>query len=160
MSAGQSSKYADNLVSAGPREGDGQVRFSRLTLLNGQGQVINSAATGDLLRIQLETAGYRDGTPKPSRLGINFSTLLGTCLFVCATEVAYDGPFLVQDNDCIYCDILRLPLSAGRYRLSLFLEQGGIIKDWIQDGIELLVEDKDFFGCGRNVPRGWGWVCS
>ena len=143
------------LTTIGPREGDGETRFSRIMILNEQGEVVNSVGTGDFVRIQLTMKGGRVGPARSSRIGINFSTNLGACLFVCGTEMAYRGPFCLGVDDTIYCDIPRLPLSGGRYQLGLFLEQGGRIKDWIPDGIELVVEDKDFYGSGRNVPRGY-----
>jgi hypothetical protein len=48
-----------------------------------------------------------------------------------------------------------LPLSAGRYKIELFLECNGIIEDWLVDHVPIDVADSSFFGTARNLPSGW-----
>src|SRR5262249_36132602 len=93
------------LTAIRTREGDGETRFARLTILNEHGEVVNSVGTGDFLRMQLTMMGGRPGPARPSRIGINFFTSLGTCLFICGTEMAHQGPFCLGINDTIFCEI-------------------------------------------------------
>jgi len=135
------------------RKGDGTTRFSEIILLDAKDRRITSATTGELLRIKLVTTGILPGAA--CRVSIGFSNLYGVALFICSTELTAQGTYFPADYKEIICEIPRLPLSAGRYLLSLFIEQNGMVNDWIEDGVELTVDDRDFFGSGKNVPRGW-----
>jgi lipopolysaccharide transport system ATP-binding protein len=135
------------------RKGDGTTRFSEIILLDAKDQCITSAATGELIRIKLVTTGILSGAA--CRVSIGFSNVYGVALFVCSTELTSRGTDFPAECKEIICEIPRLPLSAGRYLLTLFIEQNGVISDWIEDGVELTVDDRDFFGSGKNAPVGW-----
>jgi lipopolysaccharide transport system ATP-binding protein len=149
------------------RQGDGRTRFTHLLLMDSENRPITSAASGGTIKIKLVTTGFVPGTT--CRISIGFSTLYGACLFICSTELTHPGPYIPLNSTEAICQIQRLPLGMGRYRLTLFLEQNGTISDWIENGIDLLVDDRDFFGFGKNVPAGWegqtvlvdhSWDCS
>jgi hypothetical protein len=76
-------------------------------------------------------------------------------LFLCASEVTSSEPIQIGSGDSVECRIARLPLSAGRYNLSLFLERNGIIEDWLQESLALDVSEGSYFGTVRNIPFGW-----
>jgi len=76
-------------------------------------------------------------------------------MFICASETSYKRAFQIGAGDTAVCRILRLPLSEGRYYIELFLEQNGIIEDWLVDRISIDVSDQSFFGTARNQPQGW-----
>jgi lipopolysaccharide transport system ATP-binding protein len=133
------------------RPGDGRTRFTDVIFMDSNEQPISSAASGEAIKIKLITTGL---VSLVSRISIGFSTLQGANLFVCSTELIPGVCFPIGTKN-ITCEIPRLPLGAGSYLLTLFIEQNGSVSDWIQEGIELVVEDRDFFGSGRNVPRGW-----
>lgn len=54
---------------------------------------------------------------------------------------------------CVTID--RMPLTPGRYLLTLSLEVDGVVSDWIDCGIFLTVAYGDFFGSGKLLPPGW-----
>jgi hypothetical protein len=76
-------------------------------------------------------------------------------LFVCDSEVSLGEPLRIGAGDRIKCEIHRLPLSEGRYKIGLFLEIDGVIEDWLQEYVTIDVADGIFFGTSRNVARGW-----
>src|SRR5262249_166497 len=94
-------------------------------------------------------------TPRPARIGVSIATALGAPLFLCAAECTSSKPVWIGGRDIIRLTIPRLPLTAGVYLLSLFLERDGVIDDWLIDATSLQVEDGDFFGFGRNTSHGW-----
>ena len=126
----------------------GQIRF-----LNRDGQPIMQARTGEELYIALDFEGSRPER-RSTRLSIDFYNL-SNIMFVCASEASYQKLFQIGAGDTAVCRILRLPLSEGRYYIELFLEQNGIIEDWLVDRISIDVSDQSFFGTARNQPQGW-----
>ena len=84
-----------------------------------------------------------------------FATNRGITLFICDTESARKESMKIAANDVLGLTIPVLPLSAGTYRLRLYLERGGVIEDWIKDDLEIEVADGDFFGSGQNTPPSW-----
>jgi hypothetical protein len=136
------------------RQGDGKVRFSRIEFLDRNGSKVTNPRVGDELVIKLHLEGaLRD--PKPCRVGITFHDAAGGALFLCASDTSNREPVYVGAEDTVMCRVPRLPLSAGRYSVTLFLERGGIIEDWIQDNILFDVVDGSYFGTSRNLPPGW-----
>jgi lipopolysaccharide transport system ATP-binding protein len=150
----QTIKGEVDLSTFTPREGTGRVRFARISLGDGHGRIIDRPRAGQTLEIYLRFLGS-DPNRKAARLSVVFATGLGVTLFICDTESAHNDGLRIGCNDTLRLLIPDLPLSAGNYRLRLFLERGGIIEDWIKDDLEIEVGDGDFFGSGRNAPIGW-----
>jgi lipopolysaccharide transport system ATP-binding protein len=143
----------DSLQDIKDRKGDGRTRFTNVILLDEQDRPIKGAATGEPIKIKLVTTGLVSSAA--CRVSIGFSSADGARLFICSTELTHPAPYIPVDAKDIVCKIPRFPLGAGKYLLSLFVEQNGEVSDWIQDGIEFIVDERDFFGSGRNVPPGW-----
>jgi lipopolysaccharide transport system ATP-binding protein len=141
-------------LSTFDREGAGRVRFARISLADGHGRITDRPKVGQTLEIYLGFSGS-DPTHKIARASVAFATNRGATLFVCDSESAHSDGLAIGCNDALRLIIPDLPLSAGNYRLRLFLERGGIIEDWIKDDLELEVGDGDFFGSGRNTLEGW-----
>ena len=141
-------------LSALPRQGAGNVRFQKVSLLDHNRAPIVAARTGEELIISLEFSGSRNET-RPARLGVTFYDALGAPLFICANEAAHREIISVGAGGSVVCRVPRLPLGAGYYKIGLFLEISGVIEDWLEDYFALEVTDGSFFGCARNVPLGW-----
>jgi lipopolysaccharide transport system ATP-binding protein len=133
------------------RQGSGRVRFGSASLLGDDGEIVDHAKVAGRLCLSLELTGD-DPRPLPARVGIRFSSMQGTPLFVCSSELFTE--LRAGAGSVVRCVIPRLPLSTGTYKLTFFLERGGVIEDWIEDGIDLFVEDGSFFGVAKNTPQG------
>jgi lipopolysaccharide transport system ATP-binding protein len=133
------------------REGVGPLRFARMRLANENDDMIYRPRVGQTLTIYLRFSGS-DATRKAARVSVAFSTNRGITLFFCDTGSARKDTIRIAADDVLRFTIPELPLSAGIYRLRLYLERGGIVEDWITDGVEIEVADGDFFGSGRNTP--------
>ena len=153
LARGQTVKGTFNLSNITEREGTGCIRFERITLADKQGQIIDRPKTGQTLAILVTFS--KDSTPKPARVSVAFATVSGTTLFACDTQTAGAQLIQIGSHDTLRLLIPELPLAAGTYQLRLFLERRGMIKDWIKYDLELEVDDADFFGSGRNTPKGW-----
>jgi lipopolysaccharide transport system ATP-binding protein len=136
------------------REGAGPLRFERMRIADERGNIIDRPRAGQNIEIHLWFSGTGP-TRKAARVSVVFSTSRDITLFICDTGSAHQGSIRIGGNDVLKLRIPELPLSAGTYRLRLFLERGGIIEDWIKDDLEIEVADGDFFGSGQNIPLGW-----
>jgi lipopolysaccharide transport system ATP-binding protein len=136
------------------RKGEGSVRFRRISLLDRQGLPVISPVTGEELTVVLDFNGSRTER-RPARIGITFYDTYNNPLFTCGNEMSSNEAFLIGAHDRTACRIRRFPLSAGRYKIGLFLERNGIVEDWLDDLISIDVTDGSFFGTARNLPLGW-----
>ena len=136
------------------RKGAGNVRFKSISFFDKDGRVASSARTGEEVKIRLDFQGNRT-EPRSTRIGITFSDNRDVPLFLCASEVTSSDPIQIGSGDSVECRIPRLPLSAGRYKINLFLERNGIIEDWLQESLALDVSEGSYFGTARNIPIGW-----
>jgi lipopolysaccharide transport system ATP-binding protein len=135
------------------REGVGPLRFARISLVDRHGKVIDRPRAGQTLEIRLSFSGS-DSSRKAARVSVAFATNRGITLFICNNESAHQAIMRIGADDALRLQIPELPLSAGTYRLRLYLERGGVIEDWVKD-LELEVGDGDFFGSGQNTPPSW-----
>jgi hypothetical protein len=150
--AGESAVDGD--LRALRRRGEGNVRFRRVAFFDQDGLPVVSPSTGDELNIVLEFDGSRT-EPRAARLSLSFHDVLDTPLFICDSQASGSEAFQIGAGSKAACRIPRLPLSAGRYKISLFLERSGVIEDWLQTNVLVEVAEKSFFGSARNVPMGW-----
>jgi lipopolysaccharide transport system ATP-binding protein len=154
LSTGRTVKGEMDLSKLTHREGAGTLRFARICLVDADGDIIDRPRAGQAVQIQLGFSGSNP-TRKVARVSVCFATNRGTELFICDTETAQKGSIRIGRDDALRVRIQELPLSAGTYRLRLYLERGGIIEDWISDDLEVEVADGNFFGSGRNTPIGY-----
>ena len=151
LSNAQALRGRSDLSRIKNRQGSGRVRFGSVALLGNDGEVVDHAKVAERLCLSIELTGD-DPRPLPARVGIRFSSMQGTPLFVCSSELLTE--LRVGAGSRVRCVIPRLPLSSGTYKLTFFLERGGVVEDWIEDGLDLFVEDGSFFGAAKNTPSG------
>jgi lipopolysaccharide transport system ATP-binding protein len=150
-------QHSTNLREIPDRRGNGRTRFLDFTITDEKGCVLESVSTGQHIRLKLTTSGFQKANN--IRISVAFSTAFGATLFVCSTELTHDGPYVPVGMAEIICGIPRLPLAAGPYLLTFYMEQDREVIDWIEHKVLLTVNDSDFFGSGRNLPPGWEGKC-
>jgi lipopolysaccharide transport system ATP-binding protein len=136
------------------RKGAGDLRFRSIAFFDQYGRIMISPKTGEELNIRLDFCGNRP-EPRPARIGITFYDIVDSPLFLCASEISCREPPRVGSRDSVECRIPRFPLSAGRYKINLFLEWNGVIEDWLEENLVFDVLDSSYFGTARNLPLGW-----
>ncbi len=153
--ASHSDKFVANVdLGSLPRKGEGSVRFKSIAFLGEDGSSLNNPSSGNELVVAIDFVGKRVDR-QPAQLGLTFYDNMDTPLFICANEASCNEPIYIGPGDRIECRISRLPLSAGRYKLGLFLEQNGVIEDWLQELVQFNVVHGSFFASARNLPAGW-----
>ena len=71
------------------------------------------------------------------------------------TDLVDKRQLTLSGNGYIDCIVPRLPLSKGTYHITIFLETGKDIQDWVHGAAEMNVIDGDFYGTGKLYPNGW-----
>ena len=137
------------------RRGRGRMRFVELTLLDHLGQPTEALTTGQSGSIRLVLRGRPETGSRKWRIGITVLNKDRKDLFNCATDTAHSGSLDLADRAAVVCHIPNLPLGGGRYWLRLFLECDGVVEDWTEAVIPLVVADASFFGTTQNCPPGW-----
>jgi lipopolysaccharide transport system ATP-binding protein len=149
------SDRVEDLASYRNRQGRGRVRFSRVSFEDERGRAIQQAMSGEALALVLHYQSQSENDLPNCRASIAVEDPLGQPLFVCSTEMISREPLTFPSAGRLRCLIQQLPLSQGRYNLTLFLEVNREIEDWLPSAVSLSVTDGDFFKSGRQYPDGW-----
>ncbi len=146
---------SENLSDATERWGRGWVKFTRASLEDAQGRTLEHAMSAETLCIVLHYKSEETHALQNCRVSVAVEDLFGQIFFVCSTEMTSNDPRNLPPRGAVRCVIPRLPLSRGRYNLTLFIEVNREIEDWLPAAVPLQVVDGDFFGSGRQYPDGW-----
>lgn len=107
---------------------------------------------GGYLRIRIKLNVKRSCDGCGFSMGIYDS--LGSQMMTLPTYAIMDDFHLNKGVQFIYCDIPRLPLTVGNYKIGLWTGIHKIKADQIDSLIPLEVQDNDFFMKGRNTTPG------
>ena len=137
------------------REGRGHVRFTRVWFEDDQGCPVEHAMSGQLLALVALYQSQSEERLRNCRVSIAVEDIFGQPLFVCSTEMSVNETLDLASSGGVRCVIPRLPLSQGKYSVTLFLEVNREVEDWLNSAITLHVVDGNFFGSGKQYPEGW-----
>jgi lipopolysaccharide transport system ATP-binding protein len=153
--------YQDNLLKGASadlamrndRRGAGSVRFTKVQILDKTGREQGVFLSGKQLRVRMH---YRARAIKPledCRVSVTFNSR-GKIYFVASTELISDDRLTLAPEGYIDCIVDELPLSLGTYYLGPFIEVKGVVQDWLEAAATLHVEDGNFYGTGKDYPKG------
>jgi lipopolysaccharide transport system ATP-binding protein len=156
LNEGVASEDWSDLHKITQRRGQGNLRFSKLELLDAQETPVNAALSGEklVIRLHFSSLSEKHRVYRNCRIGIAISSISGASI-VLSTEMICEDEVDIRSGDLIDFCIERLPLSEGGYSITIFAESNGIIQDWITEGIQFSVEGGDFYGTGKPCPTGY-----
>jgi lipopolysaccharide transport system ATP-binding protein len=142
------------LVQRTDREGRGDVRAVAVELRNAAGAAVGHPITGQHLVLRLH---YRAESGKIARnCRVSITVHRGEKLyFLLSTDLVDKTQIDLEGEGSIDLIVPELPLTAGTYDLSTFIQSGPDIQDWVDRAAEMSVIDGDFYGTGRNYPPNW-----
>ncbi|HQR35308.1 MAG TPA: Wzt carbohydrate-binding domain-containing protein, partial [Blastocatellia bacterium] len=144
-----------DLTGYAHREGNGRVRFTKVSFEDLSGNSVAQGVSGRPLVIRLDYESNDTGLLPRSRASVAVYDTLGQALFNCSSELVITAPVSLPPKGTVKCVIPQLPLSQSNYLVTLFLEVNGVVEDWLHKVVELPVIDGDFYQTGRLYPRGW-----
>jgi lipopolysaccharide transport system ATP-binding protein len=154
LAEGLRDHVAADLALRSDRSGDGRLRFVGVGLKGDNAQPVSCLTVGKDARV---VVGYQAAaSPRRVSMSLGFYTNTGAFLLLCNNEMVGQEFDKLPPKGEIECLIPRLPLTAGKYVLSLYCEVNGVLADWVQEAAQVDVADGDFFGTGRTPPASHG----
>ena len=135
------------------RQGDGRVRLVRAEVVGPGGA---PPRTGSHCEIRL---GF-EAQARALDVVASFSVEgpLGEPVFQCSSRFTGDVLTTRESTGEIICSIPKLPLLAGRYALSTYVEANGVLADWIRSAAYFDIFEADVFGTGQLPQTTHGRV--
>lgn len=146
----------NKLVHIDNRKGDGNIRFSKIDLVDNKNNYIEYGQSGSMLKFRLSYTVVISGIYKNCRISLLIKNNAFESLLLLSTELTSDDELIIKNNGYIDFIVDKLPLSQGNYFVTLFIEANKIVEDWLTDVFTFQVEDGDFYGKGKNYPQYWG----
>jgi uncharacterized Zn-finger protein len=128
-----------------------KIMFYDIRFLNEKGEQATPVC-GSPLKVQMFYRAAED--LRNCRFSLDFSTEHNR-LIVCSTHMTVSISINIKQGEgSVICSFDKFPLQHGRYYITMFAEENGMVADWINALIPVDIEDGDFFGLGKNAPVG------
>ena len=157
--ASNSGQYSDMPLSEWPRPKDcsGDIHFISVSYLNKANEPITPHC-GRFVRIRLGVE-VKEKTDK-CRLSVDVFSQWDSMLMNLPSFITQDYISLEKGYHELDCEIERLPLTGGSYKLSLWAATENGRADFLESAIRMDVQDDDFYQTGRimNAPHLHGKI--
>jgi lipopolysaccharide transport system ATP-binding protein len=156
LSRGQhNTKHLNNMDL---RKGNGQFKVKKVGLLNDNQEHISIAKTGDSVLFEI----MFDQTIDISNGGFRIDFALDNEQDV---RIAWFSSDVVENNlpDLFETVILKIPkfqFGAGTYYLTFYATLFGEVVDYVHQAYSFKVENGDFFGTGKTIPKSQTFIYS
>jgi lipopolysaccharide transport system ATP-binding protein len=141
-----------DLGKVADRKGAGEIRFRSLRFQDVKGDEVGWLTTGEPARIVLGVRSAR----RHGRVQACFALLDEMNQRVLYLNSYFVGPDLpsLPINGALVCDIPRVHLAPGRYRLEIWVKSEEVMQDRISDIGPVQVRSGEFFPAGECPPPG------
>ncbi|HVG03137.1 MAG TPA: ABC transporter ATP-binding protein [Nitrospira sp.] len=137
------------------REGLGEIRATRIELLDRDRHPVAAAITGRDIIIRMHYRCAEGKEFRHCRVSVSVNGRKGQDLFVLSTDIVDPVPLTLQGEGYIDFILPDLPLTGGAYFFQSYVESNGHAQDWIKNVAPFSVLDADFYGTGNLCPPGW-----
>jgi lipopolysaccharide transport system ATP-binding protein len=141
-----------NLESIADRKGAGEVRFREIRMTAADGSPLGGLVCGKPASISLSLSNcQRADNP---RVSLCFLDLMDQRIMLLDSKLLGRGLPPVGPRGSLICDIPRVSLAPGRYKVELWLQVKEVLQDWIPDAGTVEVLDGDFYRSGMALAPG------
>ena len=132
-----------------PKHCSGVVQFINIEFLN-RNNIQTTPRSGGFLRIKLT---YKVNVPqiKNCEISMDISDSFGAPMTTLPSLMQIQNFNVNQGIHEAYCDIEKLPLTGGNYKLSLWFAEHAKCADFLENSINISVEDDDFYSNGKLI---------
>lgn len=131
-----------------PKGCNGMIRFESISFLNRDNLPI-TPHSGDFVRIQMKVKVLEDSNY--CKLSIDVFSPFDSLLMDLPSFVVNGDMMMKKGTYLVNCDINRLPLTGGNYKLSLWAANENGRADFLEMMVPMDVIDDDFFKTGRLI---------
>jgi lipopolysaccharide transport system ATP-binding protein len=140
-------------LSAAPRTGAGEIRFTSMRFEDEHGNEAPGLISGQSGRIVLSYSARR-AFPRV-RVCVAFLDSFNQRIMYLNSYFVREDLHELPPGTELVCDIPRVQLSPGRYRIELWIQSSTTqVQDKITDAGHVDVMEGNFFGTGKAVPEG------
>ena len=138
------------------RKGSQWLKFTRVALYDGSGNIVQQVISGEDLSIRLYYNCEKEVRNGSVNIAFNVRNGLGYLLLNLNSVDSGQALLEIYQNGYFECRWPRFNLRSGSYECTLFLSVNGEIVDWIQSAFIIDVEDGDYHRTGKLVDRAQG----
>lgn len=149
---------ATRLDKRADRKGSQWLKFTRVAILDADGNELKQVLSGQDLRIRFFYVSEREKTNAAVLVAFNVRTSHGHLLANLNSADTGQGRLDIRAQGCFECRWPRFPLRSGSYDCSLFCSVDGEILDWLQNAFVIDVVDGDYYRTGKMIDRSQGDV--
>lgn len=131
-----------------PKGCDGSIRFTSVAFLNKENIPV-SPQCGKFVRVQLGVEVQKDCSG--CELSIDLFSQFGSLLMNFSSIPVNGFMSLKKGKYFVNCDIDRLPLTGGVYKLGLWASTSDGCADHLESAIQMEVQDDDFYHTGKML---------
>ena len=142
------------------RRGTGAILVPDLEILDSHEHPVQTVVSGRETIFRLHYEAKIAKTFKRCRASVSVHTKHGAPYFLCSTDLSSNRQLDLSGNGYIDFVVPQMPLSGGTYHLAVFVECNGEILDWVDNAMQMVVINGDFYktGTGRVTYVGWEGV--
>jgi lipopolysaccharide transport system ATP-binding protein len=141
-----------NLDERTDRQGEGKIKLRQVEFLDAESNVQQSLISGQSVKMKINYTCYDNINPENVTVAIAISGDDGVLYSVLGNEFSSAAFDSISQAGSFICSIKKFPLLQGNYLLNVSVSQNGIVQDWVQEAVNLEVENGDFYGTGKIVP--------
>lgn len=157
--------FSPNLLSLrdrNDREGSGELRIVAIEIRDECGNVLEAVQSGQTIEIYLYFEVYSNVKLTKIVAGLLISTQLDFPVFLQHNRLTQDNFGVLPEQGAFVCKIQSLPLTPSIYKVMYsVMPNYGLDETYIdalEDAIELVVVEGDFYGSGE-IPKNIHGVC-
>ncbi|MFA7345732.1 MAG: ABC transporter ATP-binding protein [Terrimicrobiaceae bacterium] len=144
------------------RGGTGALRIAEIDFRSFDGRVLKSVSSGQDVNVCLHFESHTNRTFPTLNARIHISNQFDLPIFMQHNGLSGDAFGPLPATGTFVCQIPRLPLPPGRYRVSFYVSsgyyRGADQLDYMIHAVDMNVDGGDFFGTGE-VPLAGEGVC-
>ena len=145
----------NDLALRNDRKGNAAIKFTKIILLDRENRELNDIVSGTDVKFRLffDTNSVID---KDIALALGINDQYGSRVAFLSNEMLNHK--LIIDKERCFFEILipKIPITVGRYDLTISCSIGGVISDWIQNAFYFDIRTGDFYSTGKQLPEGQG----
>jgi lipopolysaccharide transport system ATP-binding protein len=158
ISSNQNKLTSEDLVNLEIRKGDGKFRVHKIRMLNEDLNHINVAITGSDLIFEIQFNRSISRTEGHFRIDFAIDNDQDLRIGWYSTDAVRTK--LTKTFSTIYLKIPKLPFGKGIYSFTFYSTLDGEVADYIHQGFIFEVEEGDFFGTGKVIPKSQTFLYS
>ena len=142
------------LIENKERSGNGEIRFTSMSLLDQNRKKINAIYSGQNCVFRISFQRKNPGILTNLHLSFGIDDQSGMRISIFNNDVTNQAfPIISENTNSIDIVVDKLPLPPGKYHFSLFSRINNDIADWVQNAGVFHVESGDFYESGK-LPEG------